>query len=102
MFCDDLQQVLTCEIVTRFQIDNLHITRVATPEELAALTVSTGSSAANALQPLFDQLDNPEDPDNAPMASLTDTGSLDSAWTQDDGIDALSGGGLTPDPLVLL
>lgn len=68
-------------------IDNLQITRPATPEEMA----STASVSASALAPLFDQLNDAE--------NATPTSTLDQAWTQNQ-IDALSDNGLVPDPLM--
>ena len=74
-------------------IDNLQITRPATAEEIAAATPSSASVSNSALAPLFDALSEDNGAVNAPASSLAQ------AWDQGQ-IDALSDGGVIPDPLI--
>lgn len=77
-------------------IDNLQITRPATDAEIAQ---STASAAASALSPLFAELTDADDMDNAPMSGFGTASSFEQAWAQGQ-IDAMSDNGLVLDPLL--
>jgi len=77
-------------------IDNLQITRPATDAEIA---LATASATASALSPLFAELADAEDAENAPMAGFETASSFEQAWAQGQ-IDAMSDNGLVLDPLL--
>ncbi|WP_299883002.1 LamG-like jellyroll fold domain-containing protein [uncultured Sulfitobacter sp.] len=77
-------------------IDNLQVTRPATAEEIA---LATASATASALSPLFADLADAEDAENAPMAGFETASSFEQAWAQGQ-IDAMSDNGLVLDPLL--
>jgi len=77
-------------------IDNLLVTRPATAEEIA---LAAASATPSALNPLFADLADAEDAENAPMTGFETASSFQQAWAQGQ-IDAMSDNGLVLDPLL--